>query len=137
MQVTDIVTPSRRFSFPALREILLADTAILVTTGLVYLGASGWLGSTLELPSALLAGSGAFFLAFGAGMLTLGTRRSIPSVGVYGAIGVNVAWAVAGVVVLLSGLIDPNALGVAFVLANLVAALVVADLEFMGLRATG
>ena len=135
MQITGTVTANRRFSLPTLRRVLLADTGILLVTGLVYLGTAHWLGPALDLPSALIAGSGAFFLAFGAGMLTLGTRRSIPGAGVYGAIGINLAWAVASSILLLGSWIAPNALGVAFVLANLIAALVVAELEAMTLRA--
>ncbi len=137
MQMTDIVTPSRRFSLPALREVVLADAGVCVATGLLSVGAASWLSSTLDLPAALLAGSGAILLAYGTGLLMLGTRRPIPRTGVYGAIGVNLAWAVACVVLLFSAWIDPNGLGIAFILVNLVAVLVVADLEFLGLRATG
>lgn len=137
MQMTDIVTLSRRFSFPALREVVLADAGVCVATGFLSLGTASWLSSTLDLPAALLAGSGAILLAYGTGLLMLGTRRPIPRAGVYGAIGVNLAWAVACVVLLFSAWIDPNGLGIAFILVNLVAVLVVADLELMGVRATG
>lgn len=107
-----------------------------MATGLVSLGAAGWLSSTLDLPQSLLAGSGAILLAYGAGLLKLGTRRPIPHVGVRGAIGFNLAWAVTCVMLLFSGWIDPNALGVAVILVNLVAVLMVAELKMMGLRAS-
>lgn len=136
MQMTDTVTASRQFSSPPLREVILADAGACVATGLVSLGAAGWLSSTLDLPQTLLAGSGAILLAYGAGLLKLGTRRPIPRTGVRGAIGINLAWAVACVMLLFSGWIDPNALGVAFILVNLVAVLMVAVLQMMGLRAS-
>lgn len=137
MQLIDTATHGRRFSLPPLREVILADAGICVTTGMLSLGAARWLSSILDLPTALMTGSGAILLAYGAGLLMLGTRRPIPAPGVRGAIGFNLTWALACVVLLFSSWIDPNALGVAFILVNLAAVLAVAELEVMGLRASG
>lgn len=130
-----MVTLERRTPFLTLNQALVADAAITGAAGLVSLAGARWLDSLLDLPTALLVGSGAIMTVYAAALVALGSRQRIPATGVRSVIGVNLAWAVASAVLLLSPWIDPNALGVAFILVQIVAVLGFAELQAIALRA--
>lgn len=130
-----MATLERRSSLPTLKQTLLADAAITGAAGLLSLLGARWLDSFLDLPAALLAGSGAIMVAYAGGLVTLGRRRPIPATGVRAVIGVNLAWALACAILLFGTWIDPTALGVGFILIQVVAVLGFAELQAMALRA--
>jgi len=131
-----MVTLERRTPFLTLNQALFADAAITGAAGLLSLAGARWLDSFLDLPTALLAGSGAIMIAYATALVMLGTRQRIPATGVRTVIGVNLGWAVACAFLLFSFWTDPNALGVAFILVQIVAVLAFAKLQAMALRAS-
>ena len=131
-----MATLERRPFVLTLKQTLLADAALSGAVGLLSVGAAGWLASSLDLPSALLAGSGAIMLVYAAALMLLARREPIPANGAHAVIGGNVAWAVACAVLLFGTWIDPNAGGIAFILMQIVAVLAFAELQAMALRAS-
>lgn len=114
--------------------ILLADAAITGVTGLLMLLGAGPLADLLDLPTALLRSAGLVLLPYVALLLWLATRDSVPDGAVWSVSVANVAWAVACVGLLVSEAINPNGLGVAFILIQTVAVLVFAAMQLKALR---
>jgi hypothetical protein len=73
---------------------------------------------------------------YAVGLVMLGNRARVPASGARIVIGGNLVWAAACVLLLFSGWVDPNGLGVAFILVQIVAVLVFAELQAMALRAS-
>ena len=129
-----MATLERRPFVLTLKQTLLADAALSGAVGLLSLGAADWLSSSLEVPEALVAGSGAIMLVYATALVLLARRETIPAQGAYAVIGGNVAWAVACAILLFRTWIDPNAGGIAFILIQIVAVLAFAELQAMALR---
>jgi hypothetical protein len=117
-----------------LRRALLAD-AIFSGAGAVgfTLGAVVF-ASLLDLPEALLRETGLFLIAYAIFVGWLGTRQSMPKALVAIVVAGNIAWTVASIALLFSGLVEPNLLGEAVVVAQAIATGVFAELQYMGLR---
>jgi hypothetical protein len=117
-----------------LRRALLAD-AIFSGAGAVgfTLGAVVF-ASLLNLPEALLRETGLFLIAYAIFVGWLGTRQSMPKALVAIVVAGNIAWTVASIALLFSGLVAPNLLGEAVVVAQAIATGVFAELQYMGLR---
>jgi len=118
----------------SIRPVMNLDAAITGVTGLLMLVAAAPLGDLLDLPTALLAVAGAVLIPYVACLLWLATRAEVPRTGVLAVIALNVAWGLGCVALLVSGQVEPNALGMAFVLVQAVAVLVFADLQALALR---
>lgn len=129
-----MVPLERRQSFLTLKLALLADAIVSATVGVLSLIGARWLDSQFDLPAGLLAGSGAIVIAYAGGLALLGTRDRVPAAGTRAVIITNLAWATACVVLLFSGWIGPNGLGTAFIVVQVVAVLVFAELQAMALR---
>jgi hypothetical protein len=117
-----------------LRGVLWADAVSCLASGALQLAALDALPRLLGLPHALLLESGIFLVAYGVVVAWLASRRETirPLVALF-AIG-NVGWAVgcgAAVYVL-----QPTALGIAWIAMQAATVLVLADLQWMGLRGT-
>lgn len=130
-----MVTFERRVSFLTLKQALLTDAIVSGTIGLPSLVGARWLSSILDLPTTLLAGSGAIALTYAMGLGWLATRTTVPSAAGRTVVTGNVLWATACVVLLLSGWIEPNSLGVTLILVHLAGALIFAEMQAMALRA--
>lgn len=131
-----MATLQRSSSLLTLKGALLADAAVSGAVGLISLAGARWLGSALDLPAALLAGSGAFMTIYAAGLVMLGNRWPVPASGARIVAGGNLVWAAACIVLLFSGWIAPNALGAGFVVVQIVAVLIFAELQALALRAS-
>jgi hypothetical protein len=117
-----------------LRRTLLLDAAISGATGvLLCLGATA-LESWLAVPSGLLRPAGVILLPFAAAVAVLATRPAPSRPAVIGVIAANALWSIASGAILLTGHVSPTLLGVAFVLAQAVAVLGFAELQWIGLR---
>jgi len=115
-----------------LRRALHVDAATCFGTGaLLSLGADK-LSSLLGLPAALLLYAGLALFPVAAFLAWVGSRRSVSPAGAWLAILGNAGWIAGSILVLV--LLSPTGLGTAFVIAQ---AVVVALLEFMGLRRIG
>jgi hypothetical protein len=118
----------------ALRNVLLADALSCLATGALQLAFTDALASLLRLPSPLLVATGWFLLAYGAAVAFIATRSPVPRGFVWLFMVGNAGWAVGCVGLLVSGLVAPTALGVAWVAAQAVTVAVLAELQWMGLR---
>lgn len=125
------------FSSPRfLPRVMAADAISCAATGAVQLGLTDALARQTGLPAALLTGTGVFLLAYAA-LAAWMARRPVPPRRLIGlVVAGNLDWAAGGVALLASGLVAQTALGVAWVLAQVVVVIALADLQWMGLRAT-
>jgi hypothetical protein len=123
---------SRLSSF--LRQGLLADAVITGATGLVMLFGADVLASLLALPAALLRYAGLALLPFVAYVAYVATRERLHRPAVWAVILLNALWVAASIVLLLSGWVAPNALGVVFVLVQALAVAVFTDIQYLGVR---
>lgn len=131
-----MVTFERRDSFLTLRQALLTDAVVSGLVGMLSLAGARWLDSLLDLPAALLAGSGAIMVVYAAGLLMLGNRDRIPETGARTVVAGNLVWAAACVVLLVGDWIEPNAAGIAFILVQIVAVVIFAEMQAMALCAS-
>ncbi len=117
-----------------LRLALLADAAASGAMGLLLLAGGAALSGPFGLPAALLQGAGAALLPWAALVFWMSRRPSLPGWGVWAIIGLNLAWVVESVLLLLSGWVSPTGLGIAFVLAQAAAVDAFATAQWLGLR---
>lgn len=117
-----------------LRRALQLDAAASGLLGIVLVAASGPAGRLFDLPATPLLGYGAVLVVWAAVVGWLGTRAEIPRRGAVAVIVLNLLCAIDSVVLLVTGWIEPNGLGVAFVLAQTAAVLIFAELQYAGLR---
>lgn len=118
------------------RRALLTDAVLTGAVGVLSLGGAWWLDDPLDLPAALLAGSGAIMVAYAGALAWLGTRDRASAAGIRAVVVANLTWAAACVALLFGGWIDPNGLGAAFIVVQVVAVLVFAELQALALRAS-
>jgi len=119
---------------PAMRPVLLADAAITGATALLMLAGAKPLADLLDLPVGLLAGAGAVLVPYVGYLLWLANRNVMPRAGIAVTIAANLAWAIGCAALLIGWWVEPNRLGIAFILLNAVAVLVFADLQVLALR---
>lgn len=119
---------------PFLRRALLADAVVSGASGLLMSTAAGFLANLLALPEGLLRYAGLALLPYGALVTWVATRQSLQRPAVWALIVVNALWAIDSIVLLLSGWIQPNALGYAFVVAQALVVALFAEIQYMGLR---
>jgi hypothetical protein len=117
-----------------LRHVMLADAASCLATGALQVALAGPLAALLGLPSALLLATGSFLLGYAAVAAFVATRTPVPraAVAVF-AVG-NLGWALACVLLLAGDWVQPTGLGTAWVLAQAVTVLVLAELQRLGLK---
>lgn len=116
-----------------LRRVLFADAASCVGMGLFLAVLAEPLAPMLGLPGALLRYAGAALLPIGAFMAWVATRPQLPSAGVWIVIAGNVGWVAGSVALLLVAV--PTALGYAFVIGQALVVGVLAELEYVSIRA--
>ncbi|HTR58376.1 MAG TPA: hypothetical protein VMM27_09385 [Casimicrobiaceae bacterium] len=131
--MSDLTRMSSRTS-PFLRRVLLADAATSGATGLLMMLGAGAAGELLAVPDALLRYAGLTLLPFAALVALLATRENLWRAGVWAVVVCNALWAADCVLLLLTGWIEPNELGIAFIVAQALVVAVFAELEYLGLR---
>jgi len=119
-----------------LSRVMGADAASCAVTGALQLGFTHDLARLTGLPAGLLVGTGVFLLAYAAAAAAMALRATPPRtlIGLV-AIG-NFGWAAACAALLASGLFAVTALGTAWVIAQAVTVVLLAEAQWMGLRAT-
>lgn len=119
-----------------LPNVMWADTASCAATGALQVAFTDALARLTGLPAPLLMGTGVFLLAYAA-LAAFMASRSTPPRALIGLVVVgNFGWAVACVALLVSGMFPVTAVGVAWVLAQAVCVIVLAELQWTGLRRT-
>ena len=122
------------FSSPRfLRNVLWADAASCAATGALQLAAAGWLAQVLGLPANLLLASGGILVGVVVLAGWLATREPVPRAPLWLLIIGNWLWVAACLGLLFTGAAG-TALGQAYLAAQAVAVIVLAELEWMGLR---
>ena len=120
---------------PFLRFALLGDAAASGATGLLLAAGAGSLAGLLDLPEALLRIAGLVLLPYAAFVAWLGTRKGgAPRNAVRAVVAINLLWALDSVLLLAAGPVAPNGLGIAFVLAQALAVMGFAALQWTALR---
>lgn len=117
-----------------LRNVLRADALSCIACGLLQVAFTDDMARLLRLPHTLVAYSGEFLLAYGVLVAFLSTRNPVPRPLVWLLIAGNLAWAVACAVALFGGGFAPSGLGVAYVAAQALTVVVLAELQYVGLR---
>jgi hypothetical protein len=117
-----------------LRQLVLADGLVSGVTGVALALAAGPLNDLLGLPTMLLRVAGLSLLPYAAALLYLGTRTTISRSGAWAVVGLNLIWAAASMLLLLTGWVDPTGVGIAFVLGQALIVVAVADVQYLALR---
>jgi len=115
-----------------LRRVLMVDAATCVAMGLLLTLFATPLSTLLGLPPVLLAYAGASLFPIAGFMAWLALRRDASRWGAWVVILGNAGWVAGSVLVLL--LASPTAIGYAFVIAQAVVVVLLAELEYTGLR---
>lgn len=117
-----------------LRRALVLDAFATGAMGLGLVAAAGRLSPLVGISEPLLRGAGIVLLPFTAALIYLYNQPRLSRRAAWVIVAANALWAVDSVLVLAARWIDPNALGVAFVLVQAAAVAALAWLEYRGLR---
>jgi hypothetical protein len=117
-----------------LRHVLFADSASCVATGALQVLLAGTLAELLQLPRELLLATGIFLLVYAAVVALVATREPIPRAMVWLFVAGNFGWAAACVALLAAAPLRPSLAGQAWIVAQAVTVVVLAELQWAGLR---
>lgn len=117
-----------------LRTVIALDAAACGAMGAGLAFGTGWLEGPLGLSPSLMQPVGLFLVGYAALLAWLAARPALPGLVVWTLVGFNVLWAVESLGVLVLGWAQPTALGMGVVVGQAVAALVVAELQYLCVR---
>lgn len=129
---TASVLASPRF----LPRVMALDAASCALTGLAQLGFTEGLARLTGLPAGLLSGTGVFLLAYAALAALIARRQPVPRTLIGAVVVGNLGWAVGCVALMAAGPFALTALGMAWLLAQALTVVLLAEAQWMGLRAT-
>lgn len=118
---------------PFLRQVLRADAAVSLAVAVPQVLGASALQAPLDLPGALLAGSGVFLFGYAALLLVMARSRTVWLPLLALVIAGNVGWAAACAALPALDLAS-GAFGKLYLLAQAVAVLAFAWLEYVGVR---
>ena len=118
---------------PAARIIWL-DAALCLFTGLVLAVANAPIAAITAIPSGLLLWAGLLLLPVAAFMAFVASRRPVPALGLTLIVFGNLGWIVASLALLTGFWFAPNAIGVAFILAQAALVALFAWMEYAAMR---
>ncbi|WP_425317604.1 hypothetical protein [Pseudomonas nitroreducens] len=119
---------------PLLRLTLKADALAGGAMGLLMALAAQPLGQLLGLPFVLLLVAGIVLLPLALLLYWMSNQPALSRTGVWAVIALNALWVVESAALLVTGYVNPTALGYAFVIGQALVVLLFAELEFFGLR---
>jgi hypothetical protein len=119
---------------PLLRLTLKVDAIAGGAMGLLMALAAQPLGELLGLPFVLLLVAGIVLLPLALVLYWMSSQTLLSRTGVWAIIALNALWVVESVALLVTGYVQPTALGYAFVIGQALVVLLLAELEFFGLR---
>ena len=132
--MTATTTPRLKSSNDSfLRFALRLDATCSGLMGLAGIPLAGWIAEISGTPIAFEYTVSAFFIAFAVGVFVLAARPSVRQAGIVVAVG-NVLYAVASVVMVLAGVFPLTTTGVVLTLATGVYTLVMAEMQYQGVR---
>jgi hypothetical protein len=117
-----------------LRNALKLDAALstVMLAGMTVGAAT--LAPATGLPQGLLVAVGVGLIPWVAFLLWMATRPAVPAAAVWGVIVLNLAWVVACVAVAFGLGFEPTTMGVGFAAVTALGTLLLAELQFVGLR---
>ncbi|QNK65545.1 hypothetical protein [Variovorax sp. PAMC26660] len=119
-----------------LPTVMWTDAASCAATGALQVAFTDALAGWTGLPAPLLMGTGVFLLVYAAAAAFMASRSTPPRTLIGLVIVGNFGWALACIALLASGMFTITALGVAWVLAQVLCVVVLAELQWTGLRRT-
>jgi len=122
---------------PFLRRVLRVDAALSALTGLAMLAGAETLAPLIGLPDGWLRVLGAALLPWAAALAWLAGRDQTPRGPVTAVIALNAVWVLDCAAAAAGLFASPQGLGVELLIAQAIGTLVLADLEWMGLRRAG
>jgi hypothetical protein len=117
-----------------LRNVLLADSASCLATGALQVALTQPLAQLTNLPAGLLMATGVFLLAYAALVGIVALRDPVPRALVWVFVAGNFAWAAGCAALIVEHAVAPTLLGEAWLIAQAVTVVVLAELQWMGLR---
>ena len=119
-----------------LPRVMWVDAASCAATGALQVGLTDALARLTGLPAGLLLGTGIFLIGYAALAAAMAMRATPPRTLIGLVVVGNLGWAAACAVLLASGAFPVTALGMAWVVAQAVTVLLLAEAQWLGLRAT-
>lgn len=119
---------------PFLKTTLRVDAAVSGTAALLMVAGAGLLGPLLALPVPLLFWAGVALFAFVALLVAVARRESASRVVLLDIVLLNAAWVIASFAILAVGIVQPNMLGVVFIVTQALAVALFAVLQVSALR---
>ncbi|MGK2866650.1 MAG: hypothetical protein ACSLFA_08405 [Mycobacterium sp.] len=116
-----------------LRLAMRADAIIVGVMGVALLAAADWAAQATGLPRSVEIGVGVFSVVYGVVVLALAALQNVRPGGI-GTVIANLACTVIAVAVVLTGVFPLTGLGIAAVLVTGLYTLVMAELQYVGLR---
>lgn len=120
-----------------LRLALVVDAVVTGGNGLAYLAAAPLLSEVLGTDATLLRGIGAFLLVYGVAVGFLGTRKTVHRAATRAVIGLNMVWALASILAVVTGVLEFTTIGAVWAIAQALTVAAFAELQIVGLRKTG
>lgn len=119
---------------PLLRNALLADGLLGISTGLLLVLSANWLVGFLDLPRLLLMASALILLPLGGLLFWLSRQPQLHRLAVWAVITLNTLWVIESVMLLVLGWVSPNLFGYTFIIGQAVVVGLLAELQWFGLR---
>lgn len=119
---------------PFLRNALRLDAGVSGAAALLLVGGASPLAPFTGLPAALLFWSGVALMPFVAALVVVARRTAVLRLVLVDIVALNALWVAASFGLLASGLVQPTAPGIAFVVAQALAVAVFAVLQVIGMR---
>jgi hypothetical protein len=119
---------------PFLRNALRLDAFVSGAAALLLIGGASALAPLTGLPAGLLFWSGVVMVPFVAALAVVARRETVPRLVVVDIVALNALWVAASFGLIVSGLVEPTALGVAFVVVQALAVALFAVLQAIGTR---
>ena len=117
-----------------LRRTLTIDAVVSAASALLLLFAANELARWLAVPETLLRYAGILLVPFAIYVGTLARREAVRRFAVGAVIGMNIAWVVASVCLVLGSAVRPNAAGYVLIVSQAVAVAMLAQLQYIGLQ---
>ncbi|MFU0507538.1 hypothetical protein [Pseudaminobacter sp. NGMCC 1.201702] len=117
-----------------LTSTLRIDAAVSGAAALLMVAGAGLLGPFLSLPVPLLFWAGVLLLPFVALLVAVARRKRASRVLLFDIVLLNTAWVIASFAILVVGVVEPNMLGVTFIVVQALAVTLFVLLQVSALR---
>lgn len=116
------------------RLSLIGDAVICGALAALAIVAASPLSDAMDLPANLIRGAGIVLIPYVVYLAVIVARNVLTTATIRVAVLVNILWAVGCAVVLLSGHVEPNALGVVFIAVQAAGVLLIGAIQHLGAR---